>query len=30
MLTSELPPETEDRREPWIDELTADTWLDRQ
>jgi hypothetical protein len=30
MLVSELPPETEGRREPWLDELTADTWLDRQ
>ena len=30
MLASQLPPTTETLREPWIDELTPDTWLDRQ
>jgi len=30
MLSSELPATTEILREPWIDELTPDTWLDRQ
>jgi len=30
MLSSELPATTETLREPWIDALTPDTWLDRQ
>jgi hypothetical protein len=29
MLAIALPSTTEDHREPWLDELTPDTWLDR-
>ena len=30
MLASALSSTTEGHREPWLDELTADTWLDRR